>query len=144
MEQRMYDLKFKQLAGDTIRLTQTDCGEDYVIDAHPEQIKFVARQLCGMTADTAATVQELERRISVLADRLEELVTAAWLREQIVERCVDGVEILCRFDGLLDLATEFDGGRLLPSYAKNAQESPTANKCDAGKADAPPHQLELA
>ena len=113
--QRFHDLTFSLMADNTIKLTQTDCGEDYIITAHPEQIVFIARRLCGMSSTTAEQVQDLERKLSVLTDRLERLVTDDWFRKEIIDGCGDFAEMLARLDGLVDLAIEMDGGRLLPS-----------------------------
>lgn len=45
--EKFYDLSFSSPPGRSIRLLQSDCGGDYIIDAHPEPIKFMAHQLCG-------------------------------------------------------------------------------------------------
>ena len=133
--QRFYDLSFAQQNDGTVRLTQTDCGEDSIIDVHPEQLKFIARRLCGMDSATAEQVEDLERKLSVLTDRLERLVTDKWFRKNIVEECGDGIEMIAKLDGLLDLAVEMDGGRLLPfepppepkKESKFKQSEPPAN-----------------
>ena len=127
MNTRFYDLTFIQQADGSIRLTQSDHGEDYVIDAHPEQILFVARQLCGMKPQTADTVADLERRISVLTDKLQNIVCNKAFRTDLIERCGDGFEYLARLDALLDLAFEFDGGRLEPEY-KYEQPTPSTQR----------------
>ena len=116
--QRFHDLSFSLMDDGTVKLTQNDCGEDYIVTAHPEQINFIARRLCGMKDTTAEQVQELERKLSVLTDRLERLVTDDWFRNGIIDGCGDFAEMLARLDGLVDLAIEMDGGRLLPSEPK--------------------------
>jgi len=128
--QRFYDLSF-EVTGDGVRLVQNACGDDYIILAHPEQLKFITRRLCGMDEATAAKVQDLERKLSVLTDRLEALVTAAWLRKSIANECDDGVEILAKLDGLVDLAVEMDGGRLLPSDPTHEPSSKNAAERDS-------------
>lgn len=100
---------------------QSDCGEDYIIDLHLEQLLFVARQLCGMKPETAGKVAELERRIAVLTDKLQNIVCNKAFRSDLIERRGDGYEYLAKLDCLLDLALEFDGGRLEPEY-KQAPE----------------------
>jgi hypothetical protein len=122
MSERFHDLGFKRMPDGCIRLTQSECDEDSIIDLHPEQVLYVARRLCGLRSETAAQVADVERRISVLAERLESLVLADWFRRSIVQSCGDGVEIMCRLDAVLDLAVEFDGGRLEPE-----EQVPTAN-----------------
>lgn len=45
--EKFYGLSFSRQPDGSIRLLQSDCGEDYIIDAPPEQIKFIVHQLCG-------------------------------------------------------------------------------------------------
>lgn len=111
---KFHDLSFTQRADGTVLLTQTDCGEDYSIAAHPEQLLFIARRLCGMKADTAEKVADLERKLAILCDRLGEFISDPNIRNDIIDRCRDGIEYIVRLDGLHDLAIEFDGNRLLP------------------------------
>ena len=113
--QRFHDLTFSLMDDGTVKLTQTDCGEDYIITAHPEQIVFIARRLCGMSSETAAKARDLERKLAVITDRLERLVTDKWFRDGIINECGDGIEMIARLDGLVDLCVEMDGGRLLPN-----------------------------
>lgn len=116
--QHFHDLTFTLMDDGTVKLTQTDCGDDYIITAHPEQLRFITRRLCGMNEATAATVENLERKLSVLTDRLERLISDDWFRKGIIDGCGDFAEMLARLDGLVDLAIEMDGGRLLPSEPK--------------------------
>ena len=111
---KFHDLDFKRLEDSSIRLTQTDCGEDSIIDAHPEQLLFIARRLCGMKEETAEKVADLERKLAILCDRLGQFVNDHDIRTDMIDRCSDGIEYVVRLDGLLDLAIEFDGNRLLP------------------------------
>lgn len=111
---KFHDLDFKRLEDGSIRLTQTDCGEDSIIDASPEQLLFIARRLCGMKEDTAEKVADLERKLAILCDRLGQFVNDHDIRTDMIDRCADGIEYVVRLDGLLDLAIEFDGNRLLP------------------------------
>ena len=73
--QRFHDLTFSLMDDGTVKLTQTDCGEDYIITAHPEQIVFIARRLCGMSSETASQVQDLERKLAVLLLRPDEVLS---------------------------------------------------------------------
>jgi len=115
MNPRFQDLNYCQLDGGTIRLEQIGyTGEATIIDAHPEQLLFVARRLCGMKQETAAQVVDLERRIAVLADKLQNIVSDRAFRSDLIERIGDGFEYIAKLDALLDLAMEFDGGRLEP------------------------------
>ena len=119
---KFHDLTFNRQPDGSIRLKQTDCGEDSIIDLHPEQLLFIARQLCGMKPEKAEHVADLERRIAVLTDKLQNIVCNGAFRSDLIERCGDGFEYLAKLDGLLDLAMEFDGGRLEPEYRVSQQE----------------------
>jgi len=119
---KFHDLDFKALPDGSIRLTQSDCGEDSFVDLHPEQILFIARRLCGMKPETAEKVIDLERRIAVLTDKLQKIVCNGAFRSDVIEGIGEGFEYLAKLDGLLDLAMEFDGGRLEPEYRDGEQE----------------------
>lgn len=123
--QKFHDLTFSRQPDGSIRLMQSDYGDDYIIDLHPEQILFVARQLCGMKPESANKVQELERRIAVLTDKLQNFVCNGAFRSDLIEGIGDGFEYLAKLDGLLDLAMEFDGGRLEPEYKQTPSDDVT-------------------
>jgi len=113
MNTRWHDLIVDRLPDGGFHLEQQSGVDDpNVIHLHPEQLLFVSRQLCGMRSETAQQVDELERRIAVLTDKLQNIVCNKAFRSDLIERCGDGFEYLARFDALLDLALEFDGGRL--------------------------------
>lgn len=124
--EKFYDTSFSSQADGSIRLIQSDCGEDYIIDLHPEQLLFIARRLCGMKPETAGKVAELERRLSVLTDKLQNIVCNGTFRTALIERLGDGSEYLAKLDGLLDLAIEFDGGRLEPDENTEPSPNPSA------------------
>lgn len=119
---KMYEVSFEKLEDGTIRLDQ-QCGVDEpsVIDLHPEQLRFIARRMAGFKPETAGKVEELERRIAVLTDKLQNVVCNKSFRSGLIEGIGEGFEYLAKLDGLLDLAMEFDGGRLEPEY----KESPS-------------------
>ena len=113
---KFHDLDFKKLSDGSIRLTQDDrMGEASIIDMHPEQVLFIARQLCGMKPETAAVVKDLERKLAVLDTRIAAIVLDDTLRTEIVRRIGEGFEILQRLDALYDLGVEFTVG-LDPDY----------------------------
>lgn len=133
MNIRFQDLNHYQLDDGTIRLEQIGyAGEVAVIDAHPEQIKFIARQLYGTKPETANQVANLERRIAVLTDKLQSIVCKSEYRSEVIEGLDIGFELIAKLDGLLDLALEFDGGRLNP-------EPPRDDQTEAAGASKPPH-----
>lgn len=133
----LQDVEFFQFADGTIQLSQPQGLDDpSVIYLHPSQLEFIAETFVGRREG------ELKRRLSILADRLEELVTAKWLRKAITDECSDGVEIVCRLDGLLDLALEFDGGRLLPKDAPKEEPQPAIS--EKFKSQKPPANFQQA
>lgn len=122
---KFHDLTIERLSDGNIRLSQQDGVDDpSLIDLHPEQIKFIARQLCGIKPESADAIRELERRLSVLAEKVEDLACAEWLRGEVIDHCPCAGEILARLDALADLALEMDGGRLHPKASPDAQETP--------------------
>lgn len=113
--ERMYDVSYELLDDSTVRLTQSANGEEYVIDLHPAQILHIANDFRGghCPASDNGEVADLKRRLAVLAEKIEALVLDQYIRGEILERCGDGLEFMARLDAILDLAKEFDGGRLL-------------------------------
>lgn len=127
--EKFYDTSFSSQPDGSVRLMQSDCGEDCIIDLHPEQLLFIARRLCGMKPETAGKVTELERRIAVLTDKLQNLVCNKAFRSDLIEGVGDGFEYLAKLDGLLDLAMEFDGGRLEPEYKQASDDEKPLHSC---------------
>lgn len=71
--------------------------------------------------NTRAT--EAARRFSVLAGELDFIINDERFRRDIVDYLVDGCEWLARFDAVMALALEYDGGRLLPRELASTLES---------------------
>lgn len=131
MSTRWHDLIVDRLKDGGIRLEQrTGLNEPSIIQLHPQQLLSVARQLCGVTPETALTVAELQRRISVLVDKLQDIVCDRFFRGELLERCGDSFGYLAKLDAVVDLALEFDGGRLTPEYRNEpeAEEAGAATK----------------
>lgn len=141
MEQ-MHDISFEQMKDGSIRLEQ-QCGidEPNVIYLHQEQLKFITRRMVGMSETTAAQVEELERRLSILASDLEFIVKDASFRRQVIQNCCDGIELMTRLDALLDLAFEFNGGRLTP---RMPQAAPSSVANDTPNTNAPANKQNAA
>lgn len=135
--EKFFDLSFSKQPDGSVRLVQDDrIDEAAIIDLHPEQVLFVARRLCGMKPETASKVAELERRLAVLTDKLQNLVCNKAFRSDLIEGIGDGFEYLAKLDGLLDLAMEFDGGRLEPECNESS--------ADDGKPIYPPSAITQA
>lgn len=107
---RLRNLEACRLADGTIRLRQQSrLDEPSVIDLDPSQFEHLAR-VFGIGRE-----RDLERRLSVLADRLQDVVCDSYFRTDILERCGDGLFLIAKLDSVVDLAVEFDGGRLQPA-----------------------------
>jgi hypothetical protein len=59
---KFHDLSFNRQPDGSIRLTQTDCGEDSIIDLHPAQLRYMAESF-GMVAPNS-TGDELSKRLA--------------------------------------------------------------------------------
>lgn len=68
--QKFYDLTFSRQPDGSIRLMQSDCGEDYIINLHPAQLRHVAESF-GLVAPTYPADE--------LSKRLAEQLCAAYL-----------------------------------------------------------------
>jgi len=126
MNQQFHDMKFEQLENGTVRLEQHDyCGESVIVDLHPEQLKFITRQVCGLSTATAVQVKDLERRLSVLTSGIEAFVCDSGIRGEILDHCPAGLEFIARLDAILNLAWEYDGARLAPSDMRTPKAEPS-------------------
>ena len=111
--EKMYGLSFSHQSDGAICLSQNDVAEESSVVLSPEQLRYIARRVAGLDESDSARVADLERKLGVLASRIEKIACDDNLRNDIAEHCRDGLWILSQLDGLLDLAVEFDGGRLL-------------------------------
>ena len=148
MNTKWHDLIIDLLPDGGIHLEQqSGCEEPSVIHLHPEQIMFVARRLCGMKPETAEKVADLERRIAVLTDRLQDFACNTFMRGEIIDRLGHGFEYLAKLDAVLDLAIEFDGGRLTPGDPPEEEPVPEQKPTSKFRPGQPPkngQQLGLA
>ena len=117
--------------GDCIILRQIDhSGNAEGVYIHVSQLRYVAEVAGVVPPETAEKISELERRISILTDKLQNLVCNKAFRGDLIERCGDGFEYLARLDCLLDLSLEFDGGRLKPEYKDDEKPAPAKKPQD--------------
>lgn len=121
--EKLHEVSFEVLADGTISLEQQyGLEEPCAVWLHPEQLKFIARRVAGMSEATAAQIADLERQLSVLTVGLEELACDSSARGEILNFCHVGSEFIERLDGLLNLAWEFSGGRLSPDDMRRSQQ----------------------
>lgn len=114
--EKMHEVSFEFLEDGSISLEQqSGLDEPDVIYLHPEQLKFITRRMCGMDDPSAARVEDLERKLAILAGDIDFIVKDKSIRRDIIDSgCGCEFELLSRLDALWDLAIEYDGGRLLP------------------------------
>jgi len=60
---KFYDLAFSRQPDGSIRLIQSDCGEDSIIDLHPAQLRYMAESF-GLVAPNYSA-DELSKRLAV-------------------------------------------------------------------------------
>ena len=127
--EKMYDLSFSHQSDGAICLSQNDVAEESSVVLSPEQLRYIARRVAGLDESDSARVADLERKLGVLASRLELLVNDDDYRNAVVEIDI-GPELIARLDGVLDLALEFRGCRLLPGlrYSQSADDAPRAEQ----------------
>jgi len=129
--ERFFNLDFYTTESGSVLVTQEHCGEEYGIEAHPEQLKFIVRTLYGSDEATAAEVADLERKLSILASKIDSVVTDTKFRREILNSgMASSFELIAKLDALLDLAMEFDGGRLHPEAAKAEKDEGNARSND--------------
>ena len=128
--EKLHEVGFEVLADGTISLEQQSGHEEpCTVWLHPEQLRFITRRVAEMPEATAAQVEDLERRLSVLTVGLEEFVCDSSVRGEIINYCRAGAELIERLDGLLNLAWEFSG-RLTPDDLCRSQQSPPSDQND--------------
>lgn len=125
MKEQFYDLSFEVLEDGTIRMEQGDhSGESVIVDAHPQQIIHIARNVSAARRTqpnaSAERIGTLERRLRWLRDRFEEAYAA--LPSDLYERCADASEFYTWLQASIDVATEYCAD-LMPA-APEARESP--------------------
>ena len=134
-----FNLTHKRLTDGTLRLEQLGtAGEKDIIDMHPEQLHTIARQLAGNRG--AGELGDLKRKIGVLSDKLEAIVCDKEFRVSLIQDD-DGFAYLAKLDGLLDLALEFDGGRLIAESARCEAESNEASQGIGKTEKTPPEAI---
>lgn len=127
--EKMYGLSFSRQSDGAIRLSQGAGAKESSVMLAPSQLSYIARRVAGLDESDSARVADLQRRLGVLASRLELLVNDDDYRNAVVEIDI-GAELIARLDGLLDLALEFSGCRLLPGlrYSQTADDAPRAEQ----------------
>lgn len=121
MKEHFPNLAFEVQGNGFVVLEQWQNQERVAIDVHPQQLAHIGRALFNGKNPAAERIEELERRLAVLSEKIQDFVMDDYNRGEIIERCGSGDVMLAQLDALRDLAWEFDGG-LVPRYVVEADE----------------------
>jgi len=132
MKEHFPDLSFELQSNGLILIEQYQNLEPVRIDVHLQQLAHMGRVLFSGRRTADKRIRDLERRISVLRERIESFVKDSYHRQEIIERIGEGMAMVAELDALLDLAHEFDGGIIpIPSAELNEiRESPPCTALD--------------
>lgn len=140
MKEHFPDLAFEVQDNGLIALAQWQNHEKVVIDVHPQQLAHIGRALFKGKNPATERIEELERRLAVLSEKIQDFVMDDWNRGEIIERCGSGDVMLAQLDALRDLAWEFDGG-LVPKHIleadERAEQARNQNGSESGTASPP-------
>lgn len=141
MKEKFPDLSFEIQQDGLILIEQMQNFEPVQIDIHPQQLAHIGRVVFNGKSSTGARVKDLERKISVLTDRIEDLVTDKFIRAELVERSAYGGEILATLDHLYELATEFNVGLPAKRESEGEESEVEANGAEVLQLPTPRKQV---
>jgi len=133
--EKFYDLSFSRQPDGSIRLIQSDCGEDSIIDLHPAQLRYMAESF-GLVAPNYPD-DELSKRLArqlctIQRELADECHRSHWLEmtfTKLDSYCVSIPDAIFPHD----LWEDEDDGK--PIYG--AHKPPTASANASGKPKAP-------
>ena len=128
---KFHDLDFKKLSDGSIRLTQSDCGEDYIIDLHPAQLRHVAESF-ALVAPTYPA-DELSKRLARQLCTIQRELADECHRSHWLEMTFAKLDAYCS-----SLPDEIFPHDLWDDGTSDAQESPPARAHVASKPTALP------
>ena len=101
--EQFYDLSFDQLDDGTIRLGQKDyCGESYLIDLHPSQLRHIAERTGLLSpAPAVAWPRGFKQRLTRLQTDIDYLADDVWM-DEICKRMSGGLAYKIGMTGALD------------------------------------------
>lgn len=141
--QKFYDLTFSRQPDGSIRLTQSDCGEDCIIDLHPAQLRHVAESF-ALVAPTYPA-DELSKRLARQLCTIQRELADECHRSHWLEMTFAKLDAYCS-----SLPDEIFPHDLWDDGAPDAQEAVTAPVCLSHgskphrKHDASPECVETA
>lgn len=128
---KFYDLTFSRQPDGGIRLTQSDCGEDYIIDLHPAQLRHVAESF-ALVAPTYPA-DELSKRLARQLCTIQRELADECHRSHWLEMTFAKLDAYCS-----SLPDEIFPHDLWDDGTSDAQESPPARAHVASKPTALP------
>ena len=128
---KFYDLTFSRQPDGSIRLTQSDCGEDYIIDLHPAQLRHVAESF-ALVAPTYPA-DELSKRLARQLCTIQRELADECHRSHWLEMTFAKLDAYCS-----SLPDEIFPHDLWDDGTSDAQESPPARAHVASKPTALP------
>jgi hypothetical protein len=136
MKEHFPDLAFEVQGNGLVALEQWQNQERVVIDVHPQQLAHIGRALFKGRNPATERIEELERRLAVLSEKIQDFVMDDFNRGEILDRSAYGSAMLAELDALRDLAWEFDGG-LVPRHVLESDEAAKQAKGRSGSQEAP-------
>lgn len=141
--QKFYDLTFSRQPDGSIRLVQSDCGEDYIIDLHPAQLRHVAESF-GLVAP-AYPADELSKRLARQLCEIQKGLAEECHRSPWLQMLFTKLDAYC-----ISLPDDIFPHDLWDDGAPDAQEAVTAPVCSSNgshpsrKQGASPKRVETA
>jgi hypothetical protein len=125
--EQFYDLSFEQLDDGTIRLEQKDyCGESYIIDLHPAQLRHIAERVgLLLPAPAVAWPRGFKQRMVRLQADVDYLAGDVWMGE-ICERLGDGLAFKLGMIAVLDTINDLLLDTGITSETGSALEAPAS------------------
>ena len=128
---KFYDLTFSRQPDGSIRLIQSDCGEDSIIDLHPAQLRYMAESF-ALVAPTYPA-DELSKRLARQLCTIQRELADECHRSHWLEMTFAKLDAYC--SSLPDNIFPHD---LWPDDTPDAQESPPVQAHVASKPTALP------
>ncbi|MBL8421036.1 MAG: hypothetical protein JNK92_10405 [Dechloromonas sp.] len=127
---KFHDLTFNRQPDGSIRLTQSDCGEDSIIDLHPAQLRYMAESF-GLVGPRS-TGDELSKRLARQLCEIQRGLVSECHRSWWLERLFVKLDAYCS-----SLPDDIFPHDLWRDDAPDAQEAPLTPEHAARKPNPP-------
>lgn len=126
---KFHDLTFNRQPDGSIRLTQTDCGEDSTIDLHPAQLRYMAESFSMVTPNS--TSDELSRRLARQLCEIQKGLVSEYHRSPWLEMLFIKLDAYCS-----SLPDDIFPHDLWDDDEPNTQEAPPMREHATGRPNA--------